>query len=52
MGVGSRAAALFEESVAPSSRWFCDVPGCEAQQARLDAWRSGVVRFAARPPED
>ena len=24
----------------------------EAQQARLDAWRLGVVSFAARPPKD
>ena len=31
MGVGTRAADLFDESVAPSSKWYCDKPNCDGE---------------------
>jgi phage terminase large subunit-like protein len=48
MGVGSRVADLFDESVAPSSTWYCDKPTCDGKPHR--GWDHNHARVAQRPP--
>src|ERR1017187_5487307 len=44
MGVGSRAADLFEESAAPTSRWICDRPHCDGEPHKGFHWCTHPVK--------
>ena len=63
MGVGTRAADLFDESVAPSSKWYCDKPNCDGEPHEgfhwcdhpLEGphdWACRHARPAQRPPTE